>query len=223
MADYKLIGNIAIGEDVTIGDYAIIGVPAKKFDGDNRTVIGGGSTIRSHTVIYAGNTIGKRLNTGHNTIIREGNSIGDNVSVGSNTTLEIGNRIGNNVKIHSNCIIGEYVIIEDYVWIGPSVITLATLHPPCPKYEECARKDPIVIKKNAKIGGNVTLTPGITIGENSLIGAGAVVTRDIPPNSVVVGNPARVIKTIDELDCKEPYFSRPYEWEDEIRKGTVKK
>ena len=219
MTDYKIIGNVKIGEGTEIGDYAIIGLMPKKFSGEEKTVIGEKSIIRSHTVIYSGNRIGSHFNTGHNTVIREGNSIGDRVSIGSNTTLEIGNKIGNNVKIHSNCIIGEFVIIEDYAWIGPSVITLATLHPPCPKYEECAKKDPITIKKNAKIGGNVTLTPGITIGENSLIGAGAVVTRDIPPNSVAVGNPARVIKKIDELDCKEPYFSKPYEWEDEERKG----
>ncbi len=219
MADYKIIGEVTIGEAVKIEDYAIIGLRPKNFESAEKTVIGRNSTIRSHTVIYANNIIGERFNTGHNTIIREKNIIGNNVSVGSNTTLEIGNRIANNVKIHSNCIIGEYVIIEDYAWIGPSVITLATLHPPCPKYEECARNNPIVIKKNAKIGGNVTLTPGVTIGENSLIGAGSVVTRDIPSNSVAVGNPARVIKAIDELDCKEPYFSRPYEWEEEIRKG----
>lgn len=223
MADYKVIGDVTIGENVEFGEYVIIGIIPKKAGKSNKTVIGKNSVIRSHTVIYAGNNIGRHFNTGHNTIIREHNIIGDNVSIGSNTTLEIGNRIGNNVKIHSNCIIGEFVVIEDYAWIGPSVITLATLHPPCPRYEECAMNDPIVIKKNAKIGGNVTLSPGITIGENSLIGAGAVVTRDIPPDSVAVGNPARVIKTIDELDCKEPYFSRPYEWEDEKRRGTVKK
>ncbi len=218
MADYKLIGKIDLGKDVIIGDYAIIGIPPKNFSGEPRTIIGDGGNIRSHTVIYGGNTIGMGFNTGHNTIIREGNIIGDNVSIGSNTTLEIGNRIGNNVKIHSNCIIGEYVIIEDYAWIGPSVITLATLHPPCPKYEECAKHDPVTIKKNAKIGGNVTLTPGVTIGENSLVGAGAVVTKNIPPNSVAVGSPARVIKGIDELECKEPYFSKAYEWEDKNRK-----
>ena len=219
MNDYKVIVNVTIGKNAEIGDYGIIGLRPKNADGEERTINGKESAIRSHTAIYAGNTIGDSFNTGHNTIIREGNSIGNNVSVGSNTTLEIGNKIGNNVKIHSNCIIGEYVIIEDYAWIGPSVITLVTLHPPCPKYEECTKHDPIVIKKNAKIGGNVTLTPSITIGENSLVGGGAVVTRDIPANSVAVGNPAKVIKKIDELDCKEPYFSKPYEWEDKSRKG----
>lgn len=218
MADYKIIGDVTIGEGATIGDYVIIGIGSKNRS-HGKTAIGRNSTIRSHTVIYTDNIIGEEFNTGHNAIIRERNIIGDNVSVGSNTTLEIGNRIGDNVKIHSNCLIGEYVIIEDYVWIGPSLITLATLHPPCPRYEECAKHDPIVIKKNAKIGGNVTLTPGVIIGENSLIGAGSVVTHNIPPNSVAVGNPAKVIKQIDELECKEPYFSRPYEWEEEKRRG----
>jgi len=222
MANYKVMDNVSIGKNVDIGDYVIIGIVPKRAKEKETTSIGDKSVIRSHTVIYAGTNIGEHFNTGHNTVIRENNSIGNNVSIGSNTTLEIGNKIGNNVKIHSNCIIGEFVVIEDYAWIGPSVITLATLHPPCPRYEECAMHDPIVIKKNAKIGGNVTLTPGVIIGENSLIGAGSVVTHNILPNSVAVGNPAKVIKTIDELDCKEPYFSRPYEWEEEKRRGLVK-
>jgi len=66
------------------------------------------------------------------------------------------------------------------------------------------------IKKGARIGVNATLLPGITVGEDSLVGAGAVVTRDVPPRSVVVGNPARVTKTIDELECKAGVKEKPY-------------
>jgi acetyltransferase-like isoleucine patch superfamily enzyme len=69
------------------------------------------------------------------------------------------------------------------------------------------------IKQNAKIGGNVTIGPRVTIGQNSLIGMGSVVTTDIPDDVLAFGNPARVIKSISELECELGYFQVPYEWE----------
>ena len=203
--------NVALGKNSSLGEYVLLGIQPKHPVG--KLSIGDNATIRSHTVIYGGTKIGDNFQTGHNAIIREKNSIGNDCSIGNNTTLEIGNKIGNKVKIHSNCIIGENIKIEDSVWIGPSVITLAILHPPCPKYQECSNSFPITIKKNAKIGGNVTLAPGVTIEKNCLIGCGSVVTRDIPPQSVAVGNPARVIKDIGELECILGYYKKAYEWE----------
>ena len=201
--------SFVLGANPSVGEYVVLGVypPGKAL---GKLTIGDNAVIRSHSVIYAGTRIGNNFQTGHGVLVREGNIIGDNVSVGSHTVVERENRIGNGVRIHSNCFIPEFVIIEDKVWIGPCVTILNVLHPPCPRFEDCARS--VHIKKNARIGGNVTIGPRVTIGENSLVGMGSVVTSDIPDNVLAFGNPARVIKPIRELTCELEYFEVPYEW-----------
>lgn len=193
-----------------IEEHVVLGVQPKKATGE--LVIGDNATIRSHTVIYAGNVIGDHFQTGHGALIRENNRIGNNVSVGSHTVIERENVIEDNVRIHTGCFIPEFVVIKKGAWLGPRTTILNVLHPPCPKFEECAKS--VVIEEHAKIGGNVTILPRVTIGRNALIGAGSVVTRDIPPDSVAVGNPARVTKTIKDLDCILGYYDTPYEWEE---------
>ncbi len=207
---------VTIGQNPVIGEFVLLGVLPR----DKKTpalVIGDNAVIRSHSVIYCGTRIGNSFQTGHGVLIRENNNIGHNVSVGSHTVIEAGNTIGNKVRIHSNCFIPEFVIIEDRAWIGPGVTILNVLHPPCPRFTDCARS--VRIKRNAKIGGNVTIGPRVTIGQNSLIGMGSVVTGDIPDNVLAYGNPARVIKPLRELTCELEYFKTPYEWENENREG----
>jgi acetyltransferase-like isoleucine patch superfamily enzyme len=206
----KYSNSVILGANPTIDEYVVLGVcpPGKAL---GKLIIGDNSIIRSHSVIYAANSIGNNFQTGHGALIREGNAIGDDVSIGSHTVIERENRIGDGVRIHSNCFIPEFVIIEDKVWIGPCVTILNILHPPCPRFEDCAKS--VHIKKNAKIGGNVTIGPRVTIGENSLIGMGSVVTENIPDNVVACGNPARVMKTVEQLTCTLGCFEMPYEWE----------
>ena len=199
-----------IGENAKIGEYVLLGVEPRK--PAEKLVIGNNAVIRSHTVIYAGNKIGDNFQTGHGALIRENNVIGNNVSIGSHTVVERENIIEDDVRIHSHCFIPEFVIIKKKAWIGPRVTILNVLHPPCPRWEECAKN--VVIEENAKIGGNVTILPRVKIGKNSLIGAGSVVTKDVPPDSVVAGNPARVIKKVKELECILGYYKTPYEWEE---------
>jgi acetyltransferase-like isoleucine patch superfamily enzyme len=202
--------DISIGSNPRIQSYVLLGVKADRRERE-RLIIGENAFIRSHSVIYAATSIGANFQTGHGVLIRENNSIADNVSVGSHTVIERGNRIGNNVRIHSNCFIPEFTVIEDYAWIGPCVTILNVLHPPCPRFEDCAKH--VVIGPNAKIGGNVTVGPRVTIGANSLVGMGSVVTSDIPGDVVAFGNPARPIKSIRELACETGYYDTPYEWE----------
>ena len=205
-------GNlVTIGKNPIIDDLVLLGVsPRDKKLG--KLVIGDNAIIRSHSVVYAGTRIGDNFQTGHGILLRENNLIGDNVSIGSHSVVEAENQIGNNVRIHSNCFIPEFVIIEDDVWLSPGVTILNVLHPPCPRFTDCARS--VRIKRNAKIGGNVTIGPRVTIGQGSLIGMGSVVTADIPDNVLAFGNPARVIKPISQLTCELEYFQVPYEWEE---------
>lgn len=196
--NYKIHAGVKIGNDSIIGDYCIIGVPPRgKMEGELSTTIGGKAILRSHTVIYAGNWIGDNFQTGNKVNIREANEIGDNVSIGTHSVIEHHIRIGNNVRIHSLVFVPEFTIIEDDAWLGPNVVVTNAKYPLSQGVKE-ALVGPI-IRKGAKIGANSTILPGLVIGVNSLVGAGSVVTKDVPDNAVVVGNPARLIKMITAL------------------------
>ena len=141
----------------------------------------------------------KESKIGYNTSIWEfanvyGCEIGTNCNIGSYVEIQSNVNIGNNVTISSHSFICSLVSIEDDVFVGHGVMTINDLHPPSFK-RTGSNKDwkKTIIKKGAVIGSNCTLLP-VTIGENSEIGAGAVVTNDVPDNCIVAGNPARIIK-----------------------------
>ena len=120
-----------------------------------------------------------------------GCEIGDNTKIDAFVYIEEGVKIGNNVKIRPFTFIPEGVTIEDDVFIGPNV-TFTNDKYPRSRGEWKLLKT--VVKKGASIGAGSVILPGITIGENAMVGAGSVVTKDVPPNAVVAGNPARVIE-----------------------------
>ncbi len=135
---------------------------------------------------------------GENTNIYEfanvyGAKIGDNCKIGSYVEVQNNVRIGNNVTISSHSFICSLVTIEDDVFIAHGVMTINDIYPP--SFRRTGSKKhwkKTLIKKGAIIGSNATLFP-VVIGENAMVGAGAVVTKDIPDNCVAVGNPARII------------------------------
>jgi acetyltransferase-like isoleucine patch superfamily enzyme len=172
------------------------------------TVIGPGATIRSHTVIYAGNTIGANFATGHHVLLREANTIGDDVSIGSLSVVEHHVTIGDGVRIHSQCFVPEYSVLEPGAWLGPRVTLTNAPFPRCPDVSACLAG--VTVGRDARVGANVTILPGVHIGERALIGAGAVVTRDVPAGMVVTGPAARPVKSVDELLCPVGLDHRPY-------------
>jgi acetyltransferase-like isoleucine patch superfamily enzyme len=198
MTTSRVFKNVALGDGSIVEDFCILGAPPRgKQDGEMPTAIGEGAVIRSHTVVYAGNVIGRNFQTGNKVNIRESNRIGDNVSIGTLSVIEHHVEIGDNVRIHTQVFIPEFSILEDGCWIGPNVVFTNAKYPVSPGVKD-QLKGPI-IRKGAKIGANATLLPGVVIGENALVGAGAVVARDVLPGTVVAGNPARVIRQIAEL------------------------
>lgn len=190
---------LVIGEGLQADPNATIGYRPERPVEDLRLVLGAGARVRSGSVIYGGSTIGADLQTGHNVVIREQNVLGDSVRIWNNTTIDYGCRIGNRVKIHTNCYVAQYTVLEDDVFLAPGVTIANDLHPGCAYSRECMRGP--TLKRGVEVGVNVTILPRVTIGEYSVIGSGAVVTTDIPPYSLVVGNSGRVIKRTPDIHC----------------------
>lgn len=121
--------------------------------------------------------------------------IGDNCMIGTFTEIQSGVKIGNNSRIQSHTFICSGVTIEEKVFVGHHVVFTNDRYPDLSSPDWKMEKT--LVKKNASIGSNVTILPGLIIGENSLVGAGSVVTMNVPANSIVVGNPAKVIRKLN--------------------------
>ena len=190
-----LATRILLASPNQIDPQAIVGaVPGRTIE-DTSLEIGPHATVRAFTVIYAGSRIGSHLETGHGTVIREENRIGDHLSIWNNSTIDYGCVIGNNVRIHTGVYVAQFTTIEDDVFLAPGVMIANDRHPIC---RECMRGP--TIKRGARVGINATLLPEVIIGEGALVGAAAVVTRDVPAGMVVAGNPARVMGDRESLD-----------------------
>jgi acetyltransferase-like isoleucine patch superfamily enzyme len=150
--------------------------------------LGVGARLRSGTVLYAGATVGERFETGHNVIVRESTTIGDDVSVWSNSVVDYGCRIGDRVKVHTGCYVAQFSELEDDVFLAPGVALANDLFPGFAE-SAAAMRGP-VIEQGAQLGVQVTVLPYVRIGRGAIIGAGAVVSRDIPAGVIAYGCPA---------------------------------
>jgi acetyltransferase-like isoleucine patch superfamily enzyme len=192
-----ILQDVHLGDGATVGEFVLLGARPLGVGEGGPLVVGMNSTIRSHTVIYLGTSIGRRFQTGHGTTIRESNVIGSDVSIGTHSVVEHHVTMGDRVRIHSGTFIPEYSVLENDVWIGPHVVFTNALYPVSPSAKNSLRGP--YLMAGAKIGANATLLPGVTIGRDALVGAGSVVVGDIEDGAVVVGNPARRIKWIRDI------------------------
>ena len=197
--------KVDLADPSNIDPSVVLGYLSGREIGELALRIGAGARLRSGTVIYAGSTIGAGLETGHHVVIREENVIGDHLRIWNNSTIDYGCHIGDRVRIHNNVYVAQFTTIEDGVFLAPGVMLANDPHPVCGL---CMRGP--TIKSGARIGINATILSHITIGENALIGAGSVVTRDIPSNTLAMGNPAVPVKSVDELPCPYELVDRPY-------------
>jgi acetyltransferase-like isoleucine patch superfamily enzyme len=131
-----------------------------------------------------------------------GCEIGDEVKIGTFVEIQKGVKVGNRCKISSHTFICEGVTLEDEVFIGHNVVFTNDLYPRATDDSGQLQTEadwiciPTLVKRGASIGSGAVLLCGITVGENAMIGAGSVVTKDVPPNTIVAGNPARIIKSL---------------------------
>ena len=195
-----MLAEVLVAEGLHADASAIIGYLSARTT-PHDLALGPDAHVRSGTVVYLGSTIGARFQTGHNVIIREDCLIGDDVSVWSNSVVDYGCRIGDRVKIHSNCYIAQFTEIQDGAFLAPGVTIANDLYPG--QSTSAAMMSGPQIGAGAQIGVNVTILPFVRIGAGCLIGAGAVVVRDIPAGCVAFGNPATVRGKVRDLRAIE--------------------
>ncbi len=131
-------------------------------------------------------------------VILDGATIGVNCNICAHTFIEGNVIIGNNVTIKSGVFIWEGISVEDNVFIGPNVTFTNDKFPRSKKYPDKFQETKIC--QSASIGANATLLPGVTIGQYAMVGAGSVVTKDVPPYAVVMGNPASIVRFVDPVE-----------------------
>ena len=187
--------NFETCDDCQIQAGAIVGM--NYAPGVNPVHLGRGARIRAGSIIYADVIAGDDFQTGHNVLVREHTTIGDHVVIGTNTVIDGTVSIGNFVKIESNCYIPTHTTIGSRVFFGPGV-TLTNDRYPLKLRDEYVPQGP-VIEDGVTLGGGVVVLPGVRIGHDSFVAAGAVVTKDVPPLSLVRGVPGRVTPLPEKL------------------------
>jgi acetyltransferase-like isoleucine patch superfamily enzyme len=162
--------------------------------------LGPGTIVSTGAIVFAGSRIGARVIVGDQACVRERVTIEDDVVIGRGSLVENDTTIGELTKIQADAYITAYSTLEDNVFVAPCVVTTNDNFMGRTEKRHGLVKGP-TIRHGARIGGGAILCPGVEIGEEAYVGAGAVVVRDVPPRAVVVGNPARVLRDVppDEL------------------------
>ncbi|HEY6068693.1 MAG TPA: acyltransferase [Gaiellaceae bacterium] len=165
--------------------------------------LGAGTIVSTGAIVFAGTRIGERVIIGDQACVRERCEIGDDVVVGRGSLVENDTTIGADTKIQAMAYITAYSILEEHVFVAPCVQTTNdNLMGRTEKRHEL-RKGP-TIRRGARVGGGAVLCPGVEIGEDAFVGAGAVVVKDVPPRVVVVGNPARILRDVPPEELLSP-------------------
>jgi len=175
------------GEHCNIQEGVIIGF--KYTEACEPARIGNNATVRAGSIIYADVQIGDDFKTGHHVVIREQTVIGSKIVIGTNVVIDGQVTIGDFVKIETGAYIPTHTTIGNKVFIGPNVTMTNDKYPQ--RCRESYKPEGPIIRDSVSIGANVTLLPGVEIGEGSIIAAGSVVTKDVPPWSLVKGVPGQ--------------------------------
>jgi UDP-2-acetamido-3-amino-2,3-dideoxy-glucuronate N-acetyltransferase len=191
-----------VPDDCQILDFAVVGKQptlssrsTAKREELAPTELGAGTIVSTGAIVFAGSRIGARVIVGDQACVRERVTVGDDVVIGRGSLIENDTTIGALTKIQADAYITAYSTLEDNVFIAPCVVTTNDNFMGRTEQRHALIAGP-TIRRGARVGGGAILCPGVEIGEEAFVGAGAVVVNDVPPRVVVVGNPARVLRDV---------------------------
>jgi acetyltransferase-like isoleucine patch superfamily enzyme len=190
--------NVRVLENAVVGKQPALGPKSTaKREPLPPTEIGDGTVVSTGAIVFAGSTIGAGCILGDQSCVRERVRIGDDVVVGRGSLVENDTAIGRGTRIQAEAYVTAYSTLEEDVFIAPCVVTTNDNFMGRTERRTALMKGP-TIRRGARVGGGAILCPGVEVGEEAFVGAGAVVIRDVPPRMVVVGNPARVLREVPE-------------------------
>lgn len=199
--------HVVIGDGCVIEDHAILGKRPRLAGrstarGDvGRLILGERVTVCAGAIAFAGATVGDGAILGDQSYLRERSTVGPGSVVGRGSVLDNDVTIGARVRIQTNVYITAYSVVEDDVFVGPCAMSTND--------DTMARHGPdhalhgATLRRACRVGGGAVLTPGVEVGEEAFVAAGAVVTRDVPPRTVAMGVPARVVREVPQEDLLE--------------------
>lgn len=204
--------NVVLGDDSVVEGYCEIGHPTPLAEG-RPLEIGPGALIRSHSIFYEGSTVGDRMQTGHRVTVREKTTIGTNPQIGTLADIQGDCEIGDFFRSHSNIFIAKGTRIGSFVWLFPYVVLTNDPSPPSNLCVGCEIGD------FAAIAADSVILPGVKIGAHAVVGSKSLVTRDVEPGALVVGNPARFVKPASEVRLRDGSGRAAYPWPQQFSRG----
>lgn len=210
-----ILGPTVVGDGTVLGYGVMLGYPARavlkklreeglsleSYDSESRgSIIGEGCTLRPYTVVYENVKLGDGVETGHFVMVREGVEVGNRTLIGSHTVIDGYASIGSEVSIQTGCYLPPRTVIGDRVFLGPMVTILNDKYPPSGLLVGAH------IEEEAVVGAGSIIMPGVKIGRRAVVAAGSVVTKDVEPETVVVGSPAKPVYTRREYEVKRKAY-----------------
>ena len=204
--------NVILGDRVKVGAYCELGISTPLGDG-TPLIIGDDSLIRSHSVFYESSLFGAGLITGHHVTVREKTIAGVAFQIGTQSEIQGDCIVGDYVRFQSNVFVGKKTTIGNFVWVLPYVVLTNDPTPPSNVLLGCTIED------YASIAAASVVLPGVTVGHHSLVAAQACVTKNVPPNMVVAGVPARVVGDAKTIKLRDGSDRSAYPWTHHFTRG----
>jgi acetyltransferase-like isoleucine patch superfamily enzyme len=186
----RVLENAVVGKQPSLGAHS-----TAKREPLPPAAIGDGTVISTGAVVFAGSTVGANCIVGDQSCIRERVTLADDCVLGRGSLIENDTTVGAGTRIQAGAYVTAYSTLEEDVFIAPCVVTTNDNYMGRTEKRKSEMRGP-TIRRSARVGGGAIICPGVEIGEEAFVGAGAVVTKDVPARKLVVGNPARILRDV---------------------------
>lgn len=200
--------GVQVKEGCVIEDLVVLGKRPRLRPGSSAAgvaladlVLGGGVTVCCGAVVYAGAAVGAGAIVGDQAQVREGSVVGERSVVGRASCVDFSAKVGDRVSIQTGVYVTSYAVVEDDVFLGPGV--LMTNDDTMGRHPKGEGLHAPIVRRAARVGGGAVIVPGVEVGEEAFVAAGAVVTRDVAPREVVLGIPARAVRSVSNSELLE--------------------